>query len=226
MPALPQTLAAIVFDMDGLLIDTEILAMRSLRQVALEMAIDAPESFCHSMIGVPADRCRELVLHRFGPRFAADAFLQAAGQQMEALVEAGALRLKPGVTELLAEVEAQRLGTAVATSSARVKAARHLRRTGILGRFDAVITRDDVARGKPYPDLFLAAARALRVAPAQCLAFEDSYNGVRAARAAGMAVVMVPDLLPPTPEMRGCCAAILDDLHAARPLVSALLPAG
>jgi beta-phosphoglucomutase-like phosphatase (HAD superfamily) len=70
-----------------------------------------------------------------------------------------------------------------------------------------------VSRGKPNPDLYLHAARALGIAPARCLALEDSYNGVRAAHAAGMTVVMVPDLLPPTDEMRSLCRAIVPDLH-------------
>ncbi|MFC4170200.1 HAD family hydrolase [Teichococcus aestuarii] len=220
-----QPFSAVVFDMDGLLVDTESLAMRSLMQVAAEMNIDAPEAFCHTMIGVPADHCRMLVQERFGSGFPADHYLGAAGRHMEALIEAGALALKPGVLELLADLEALGTRKAVATSSSRAKAGRHLRRTGILGRFDAVITRDDVERGKPHPDLFLKAAQALGVPAGSCLAFEDSYNGVRAACAAGMTVVMVPDLLPPTDEMRARCAAILTNLHAARPMVSARLTA-
>lgn len=219
-----QPFAAVVFDMDGLLVDTESLAMRSLMQVATEMNIDAPETFCHTMIGVPADHCRLLVQERFGPDFPADRYLSAASRHMEALIEAGALALKPGVLELLADLEALGIGKAVATSSSRAKADHHLRCTGILPRFDAVITRDDVERGKPHPDLFLKAAQDLSVPAENCLAFEDSYNGVRAARAAGMTVVMVPDLLPPTEEMRAHCAAIITNLHAARPLVSAMMP--
>lgn len=220
-----QPFSAVVFDMDGLLVDTESLAMRSLMQVAREMNIDAPEAFCHTMIGVPADHCRTLVQERFGPGFPADRYLSAASRHMEALIGAGALALKPGVPELLADLEALGIGKAVATSSSRAKASHHLRHTGILGRFDAVITRDDVERGKPHPDLFLKAAEALGFPAQDCLAFEDSYNGVRAAHAAGMTVVMVPDLLPPTDEMRSCCAAILTTLHSARPLLPARLPA-
>jgi HAD superfamily hydrolase (TIGR01509 family) len=224
MPEMPRTFTAVVFDMDGLLVDTESLAMRSLMHVAAEMNIDAPEAFCHTMIGVPADHCRTLVQERFGPDFPVDRYLAAAGHRMEVLIEAGALVLKPGVLELLSDLESLGIKKAVATSSNRIKADRHLRRTGILARFNAIVTRDDVERGKPYPDLFLEAARALRVPVENCLAFEDSYNGIRAAYAASMAVVMVPDLLPPTDEMRARCVAILPDLHAARPLVSALVP--
>jgi beta-phosphoglucomutase-like phosphatase (HAD superfamily) len=101
----------------------------------------------------------------------------------------------------------------VATSSSRDKAVHHLSRAAIWHRFDAVLTRGDVSQGKPHPDLYLAAARALAMAPSRCLALEDSYNGVRAASAAGMPVVMVPDLLAPTDEMHRLCSAVMHDLH-------------
>ncbi|MFC7543877.1 HAD family hydrolase [Siccirubricoccus deserti] len=211
---------AVVFDMDGLLLDTESLAMRGLAQAATEMGLDAPEEFCHAMIGVPTDHCRILVAERFGPDFPADDFLAAASQQMGALIDAGSLQLKPGVPELLDHLDGVGMARAVATSSSRAKAHHHLRRTGILGRFDAVVTRDDVARGKPHPDLFLRAAQVLGRRPERCLALEDSYNGVRAAHAAGMQVIMVPDLLPPTTEVRETCLLIATDLHAVQPLIS------
>ena len=97
---------AVLFDMDGLLVDTESLAMRGLEQAAAEMGISAPESFRHAMIGVPADRCRVLVQERFGPGFPAEDYLAAASRHMDAMIEAGALRLKPGVRCLLSHLEA------------------------------------------------------------------------------------------------------------------------
>lgn len=210
---------AVLFDMDGLLMDTESLAMRGLEQAAIEMGISAPESFRYAMIGVPADRCRVLVQERFGPGFPAEDYLAAASRHMDAMIEAGALRLKPGVRCLLSHLEELEMPKAVATSSSRVKAEHHLRSTGIFGRFDAIVTRDDVARGKPHPDLFMQAAQKLGTRAEHCLALEDSYNGVRAAYAAGATVIMVPDLLPPTNEMRERCALIATDLHAVRPLI-------
>ena len=219
MPVATLRFEAVVFDMDGLLLDTESLAMRGLAQAAVAMGVDAPEEFCHAMIGVPADHCRTLVTERFGPDFPADDFLAAASRQMGVLIDAGSLQLKPGVRELLDHLDTIGLARAVATSSSRAKAAHHLRRTGIMERFDAVVTRDDVARGKPHPDLFLRAAQVLGRAPNHCLALEDSYNGIRAAHAAGMQVIMVPDLLPPTAEMRDTCLLIATDLHAVRPLI-------
>ena len=93
--------------------------------------------------------------------------------------------------------------------------------SGILPRFHAVVAAGDYARGKPNPDPFLTAADRLGVAPEACLALEDSHNGVRAAHAAGMMTVMVPDLLPVTDEMRGLCLAIAKSLHEVRGLLDA-----
>jgi HAD superfamily hydrolase (TIGR01509 family) len=218
--AVAQTLrvGGVIFDMDGLLVDTERLAMRGLANAAVDMGVDAPESFHYAMIGIPADRCRDMVQERFGPGFPAEAYLAAASRHMDRLVEAGQLRLKPGVLDLLSHLDQLGLPKAVATSSSRPKADRHLRDVGILGRFDVVVTRDDVARGKPHPDLFLRASKGLGLPPGRCLVLEDSYNGVRAASAAGSPVIMVPDLLPATEEMRMRCVMIAADLDAVRKL--------
>ena len=211
---------AVIFDMDGLLLDSERLAMRALASAAAEMGIDAPESFCHAMIGLPADHCQRLVRERFGESFSVENYLGEASSHMDRLVEAGALTLKTGVLELLCHLDELGMPKAVATSSSRAKADRHLRHVGILDRFDAIVTRDDVCRGKPHPDLFLRAAEELGMAPDSCLGLEDSYNGVRAASAAGLTVIMVPDLLAPTDEMRARCVMVAGDLLKVIPLLT------
>jgi beta-phosphoglucomutase-like phosphatase (HAD superfamily) len=92
---------------------------------------------------------------------------------------------------------------------------------GLVGRFDALITRELQTRHKPHPEPFLKAADALGVAPQDCLALEDSHNGVRAAHAAGMMTIMVPDMLDPSEEMHGLCIRIASDLHEVRELLVA-----
>ncbi len=226
-PASSPALAceAVIFDMDGLLVDTESLAMEALVAAAAEAGLDLPAGFFHLMIGLPADQCCTLMLDRLGADFPTEPFFAAAEVRKLELVRNGRLTLKPGAAELLSLLERRGTPKAVATSSGRAKARHHLEAVGIAQRFDAVVTRDDVARGKPYPDLYLAAAGALGTAPPRCLALEDSYNGVRAARAAGVPVVMVPDLLPPTDEMRELCAAIVADLRGVGPLLAGAGPA-
>jgi len=206
--------SAVVFDMDGLLLDTERLARRALQLAGEEIGLDLRDDLCALMIGVPVDGCRRLLLSHFGAAAPANALFAASSRHLHALIDEGDLQLQPGAIELLDLLDRMRLPHAVATSSSREKALHHLGRAGIAHRFDAVVTRDDVEHGKPFPDLFLRAAQLLRTAPARCLALEDSYNGVRAAWTADMPVIMVPDLLPATDEMREKCQAVLPDLHA------------
>jgi HAD superfamily hydrolase (TIGR01509 family) len=208
---------AFIFDMDGLLFNSERLALRALDEAARSLELDLPHGFSLRLIGVPADRSRELLFEQLGPCAPADRLLAEATVRLHAAIDGGRLRLQPGLTELLAWLDACEIPRAVATSSSRAKAAHHLRATAIEDRFDAIVTRDDVARGKPHPDLYLKAAAALGRRPAECLALEDSHNGVRAAHAAGVPVVMVPDVLQPDDEMRRCAVAIVDTLHGVRP---------
>jgi len=129
--------------------------------------------------------------------------------------------LKAGVVELLDQLDASGLPRAVCTSSPHQTVESHLGHHDLLRRFDAVIARGDYAQGKPHPDPFLKAAEALGVAPEHCLALEDSHNGVRAAHAAGMMTIMVPDLLHATEEITALCVRIAQDLHEVRGLIAA-----
>jgi HAD superfamily hydrolase (TIGR01509 family) len=224
MDMAPETLdrlvaSAVVFDMDGLLLNTEHLARRALRLAGEEVGLDLHDDVCALMIGVPADGCRRLLLEHYGEGAPADDLFAASSRHLLALIDGGGMQLQPGASELLALLEEGGVPHAVATSSSREKAHHHLERAGIVQRFDAIVTRDDVARGKPYPDLFLRAGQLLDTSPGDCLALEDSYNGVRAAHAAHMPVVMVPDLLVPTDEMREKAIAVLPDLHAVARLL-------
>lgn len=212
---------AVVFDMDGLLLDTESLARRALRLAGNEVGIELTDAFCALLIGVPADGCRLLLFEHHGEAAPADRLFAAATRHLRALIEGGAMQLKPGVIELLGQLDKAGLARVVATSSARDKAFHHLAHAGIAGHFGAVVTRDDVKRGKPHPDIFLRAAEVAGAEPGRCIALEDSYNGVRAAHAAGMPVIMVPDLLPPNEEMHQKCIAIAQDLHAVSRMLTA-----
>lgn len=215
---------AFVFDMDGLLLNTETLARHALMRAGQALGLAMTEAFCASLIGIAADGSRQLLLDRYGEDAPADDFFSLATQELTRQIDAGDLALQPGVQALLDGLDRCGIPRAVATSSGNAKARHHLAAAGILDRFDHVVTRDHVAAGKPEPDLFLEAARRLGKTPGRCLALEDSYNGVRAAHAAGMPVVMVPDLLTPTNEMREKCLAILDSLQQVADLF--VRPAG
>ncbi|WP_025733139.1 HAD family hydrolase [Carnimonas nigrificans] len=207
------TVNAVIFDMDGLLLDSETLAMDALVISGRELGYDMPDDFCQAMIGMPADRCREMVVETYGAEFPLEAFFEGQEKALHRLVEEGALTTKKGVEKLLDLLDQHQIPRAIATSSSRYRTDRHLEKAGLDGRFNAIISRDDVSQGKPHAEPYLTAAKALGVAPAHCLALEDSYNGIRAAHAAGIRVMMVPDLLPPTDEMRELAFNIVDNLE-------------
>jgi beta-phosphoglucomutase-like phosphatase (HAD superfamily) len=130
------------------------------------------------------------------------------------LVDAGRLELKKGAAELLDALEGSGVPKGVATSSSRAKAMHMLTKVHLADRFEVIVTRTEVPKGKPHPDLYLRAAHELGFAVDRCISMEDSYNGVRAAHAAGMRVIMVPDLLCPTGEIEELSEAVAKDLCA------------
>ncbi|HWA62189.1 MAG TPA: HAD family phosphatase, partial [Caulobacteraceae bacterium] len=217
---LPRPVSAVVFDMDGLLIDTEVVYREAIMAAAAACGVDLPLWLFHRMIGAPITQNRELLMAHYGEGFDFDGLIEAATHRFHDIF-ALEDRLKAGVVELLDHLDEAGLPRAIATSSGHDSVERHLRPNGVLDRFHAVVARGDYVNGKPAPDPFLAAARRLGVAPEACLALEDSHNGIRAAHAAGMMAVMVPDLLEPTEEMRALAVAIADSLHDVREWLAA-----
>jgi len=215
----PRPVKAVVFDMDGLLINTEVLWREGMIGAAKAMGRELSMDAFRRMIGSPAARTREILHEEFGADFDVDGFLDDASRRFHDELDLENL-LKAGVVELLDHLDARGLPRAIATSSTHESVEAHLTPSGVLARFDAVVARGDYERGKPAPDPFLNAAKALGVAPEDCLALEDSHTGVRAAHAAGMMTVMVPDLLDPTEEMREKCVHVAESLHRVRELLA------
>lgn len=208
----PRAIRAVVFDMDGLILDTETIYRDVMMEAASARGAELPDAVFLAMVGLPAESSRGIALDHFGQDFAYDPWIDHVVELAHARLANGA-PLKAGVVELLDRLDVAGIPRAVATSSSRAGAERNLRPGGLFDRFDAVVGAGDYAMGKPHPDPFLTAADRLGVAPEHCLALEDSHNGVRAAHAAGMMTVMVPDLLPATAEMRALAFAVCDSLH-------------
>jgi HAD superfamily hydrolase (TIGR01509 family) len=216
----PRPIVAVVFDMDGLLIDSEVLWRASMMAEAKALGLDLPLAAFQRMIGAPKALTEQVLREVFGADFDVEAYLTAASGRFHEDLDVESL-LKAGVIELLDQLDALGLPRAIATSSTHQAVRTHLEPPGLLSRFHAVIARGDYANGKPAPDPFLAAAAALGLPAPSCLALEDSHNGVRAAHAAGMMTVMVPDLLEPNEEMREKCVHIVESLHQVLELVLA-----
>ncbi|WP_336762650.1 HAD family phosphatase [Asaia sp. VD9] len=215
----PGPIKGILFDMDGVLLDSETLSLEAFVSAARELGHDMPLDFARQMIGLPGDACAKLVTDTYGPDIDLGRLFRTQDVHMHKLVEAGGLVMKEGVVPLLDYLDARGLPRAIATSSGRSRTETHLRHVGIYDRFDTIITRDDVSRGKPDPEPYLKAAQAIGVEPAFCLAIEDSHNGARAAHAAGIRVIVVPDLMTPNEEIIGKAHEIMDDLHQVREFI-------
>jgi len=221
LPFLPQ---AVIFDMDGLMLDSERAIIGCLAQAAEELGVAIEPEYWLQMIGKGDAACRQLLAERLGEPMAA-ALLARCHALYDAVVEAG-VPLRPGILELLDVLIERRVPRAVATSTRRPLALRKLAAADLLRRFDAVCTSSDVEHPKPAPDIYLLAASKLGVAPAQCLVLEDSPTGVRAALAAGMTPIQVPDLLAPDDEVRALGHRIVDSLVEAQRLLELRFEAG
>ena len=217
---LPHVPEAVIFDMDGLLFDTEVLYQEALGLAALEAGLELATGIFQHTVGLPWAQTRAVLVGHFGEAFAVDTFQTAWIKHFWVIAETR-LALKSGALSLLDTLGEFDVPCAIATSSSRPTVERHLAAHDLAGRFQAIVARGDYDNGKPAPDPFLKAAERLAVEPKSCLALEDSHNGVRSASAAGMMTIMVPDLLEPTEEMRRLCSLVVDDLNAVRGLVVA-----
>jgi len=211
---------AILIDMDGTLLDTEKVYLEA--SIAALNALgydDGIVELCHAMIGIPGPDNERTLRNHFGDNFPLVEVNRLFAEKTVEILQAG-MPLKPGVIALLDAIEAAGLPKAIVTSSSRSTAGEHLRLAGIDHRFDAILTRDDVTRAKPHPDLYLLAASRLQTRAQACIAIEDSNPGVAAAHAAGAITLMVPDIVPPTEQSRANAAAVLPDLDAAIALLA------
>ena len=217
---LPDPVRAVIFDMDGTLIDTEAAHRRAFVDTGHALGWPLGEELLLSMVGIHRDENQRVLAERLGPDFPLAPFYADSDALFEAAEDAG-IPLRPGADLLLDHLARAGIPMALATSTAAPFAQQRLERSGLIHYFDVIVTRSDVERPKPDPEPYLLAARRLGIDPAHCVAVEDSHAGVRSATAAGIATVMVPDLLPPTEELTLACAHVLPSLADLRDLLRA-----
>ena len=212
--------AAILFDMDGLMIDTERMAQRAWQRAGAEFGFTLPDALYLQAVGRTAKATEVLFRAGLGVDFPFEAVYARKQHYLYTAIEEEGIPTKPGLLELLDLVDQQGIAKAVATSTARMLALKKLTAANLLHRFETMVCGDEVAQGKPAPDIFLAAAAKLGVAPAHCIVLEDSSAGIQAAHAAGMRAIWVPDLIQPTATMTPLADRVLTNLYQVIDLLS------
>ena len=193
---------AAIFDMDGLLFDTEVLCCNAWRTIAGNAGYAMPEDLFLSCVGLNIRDTRTRVIREMGENFPYDEFGTEARTWMQSRMEADGPPLKPGGTTLLEFLVQSSIPTALATSTSEKSALWMIERAGFTRYFNAYAFGSEVENGKPAPDIFLLAMKRLGVSnPAECVVFEDSAAGLRAAQSAGMRSVFVPDMVEPPGEV-------------------------
>lgn len=204
---------AAIFDMDGLLLDTERVCMRIFQEACEAQNLPFYKDVYLSIIGRNAAGIEVIFRKAYGDDL--DRLHKEWRDRYNAVVKHQAIPVKEGVIELLEWLKEQGLPVAVATSTAKEVAKKKLELAGLSQYFDNLTTGCEVSHGKPDPEIYLLAASRLDIEPTKCLAFEDSNNGVRAAVAAYMVTFQIPDLVEPCEEVRGFGHAIVPSLHHA-----------
>lgn len=221
-----MTITAAVFDMDGIIFDTERLSFETFKQASEEAGWEVShEAFLASM-GLPRRNIPPRLTEILGTTFPATQVLDRSYELLESAVEQHGPPVKGGVEDILDALGERSIPAIVATSTDARTARAYLDTAGLLHRFIDVVGGDQIERGKPEPDIFLHAAKKLETAPEQVIVFEDSMNGVRAGAAAGMRVIMIPDFIEPSPEVRALAFAVVPSLHDAAARLDTLLAIG
>ena len=192
---------AVIFDMDGLMFDTESLNAIAWKAAGKLHGFEMTEELLRAHVGCSLETTKKQMQSHFGARFDFDAVRAARIAHSFRYIEENGMPLKPGLRELLTYLDKKGLKTAIGTSSGEMFVHFYLKHAVLGHEFDVIACADKVKNGKPEPDIFLAALAGLGFEADECLVLEDSYNGIIAAHRAGIRSVMIPDLLPPTPEV-------------------------
>lgn len=211
MPKLSD-FGAVIFDMDGLVLDTESTYRRAWQNAVGTMGYVFSDEFCESLSGLSAENGHAKIVTTFGANFNTVEFDALSGNYWHNWVNTHGIAVKTGFEPLLDKIKAHNIPYCLATNSSAKNARECLGYAGLSETFAVVLSRDDVEYGKPAPDIFLKAAERLQVDITNCLVLEDSYSGVKAAARAGAYVIGVPSVWPIDNQMRPYCHKIAANL--------------
>ncbi len=203
---------AVIFDMDGIIFDSERLVLDCWAKIGEKYHIAEIKEVFTECIGTNKTKTREIVLGHYGKDFDYDSFSREASALFHEYAQTNGLPVKKGVRELLQYLKENEIAIGLASSTRLAVVEEELKEAGLYDYFQVVMGGDLLKRSKPEPDIYRMTCAKMGVAPCSAYAIEDSYNGIRAAYAASMLPVMVPDMLPPTAEMREKSLVILEDL--------------
>lgn len=210
---------AVIFDMDGLLIETETVARAAFLAAAKDRGFTMKEDEFLTMVGRTAHDSEHLLKGLYGEDFDVAGFRAGVTEHFQKHVKEHGIDVKVGVIELLTFLESHDIPKALATSTRKVGADQSLKLAGLREHFSILTCGDEIKRGKPEPDIYLLAAERLGIDPSRCIAFEDSEPGIRAASSAGMRALMVPDLKEPSEEIRELAYAVVPSLKESQPII-------
>ena len=209
---------AVLFDMDGLLMDSERIGVQVSLAVSREMGYCLTEEDVLKTLGITREGLRRIYEEK-EPSFDCEAFLSRFNTRMSQLARDGKIPLKRGAKTLLDVLREKGIPCVLATSSPRKIADVYLEKAGVMAYFRDIVSGDDHLPSKPNPDMFLAAAKKAGADIRHGIVLEDSPNGLKAGRASGATVVMVPDLIPWTEALKPYTDAVLSSLEEAVPLL-------
>ncbi|NDL68888.1 HAD family phosphatase [Clostridiales bacterium F-3ap] len=210
-----KTYGLVVFDMDGLMIDSERMTFEGYRAVCGPLGYAVEEEFYTTLLGTPEKTVRRKFVEAFGEGIPIESIMDQMHAWLEERFAREGVPVKPGLVELLAMLKAKGIRTMVATSSKRARVDRILEASGLGDYFDGSICGDEVKRGKPDPEIFLKACAKMGVPPREALVLEDSEQGIQASHRAGIPCICIPDMKRPQPEFVEMTVAVLDSHTAA-----------
>lgn len=200
-----------IFDMDGILFDTERVYQETWRELADERGIDLGPTFTKTITGTSGEHMQQIIKNYYQTERAAEVIEECLRRVREKL--SVHVPIKAGVPEILEHFRKNGIKTAVASSSYMDQIEANLKTSGLVDYFTVVVSGTELEHGKPAPDIFLHAAHMLGLRPEECYVFEDSANGVRAGYAAGCVTVMIPDLIEPKEEIVSLCSKVCTDFY-------------
>jgi HAD superfamily hydrolase (TIGR01509 family) len=221
-----EILRGVIFDMDGVLINSEPMIRTCAQEAAAELGFSISDETYVTWMGLPSAQLQDAIRQSMGSKFPMEDFYAEYKKRWEEKLKSRKILANPGIQSLLKALKKESVPVAVATSTIREQAVETLRTTDLLSYFDTIVGGDNVKNGKPAPDIYRHAAEKIDVPTNQCLALEDSEIGVKSAVSAGLYVIMIPDLVTPSSTIRKLPRHVVASTVDAADLVLKLIQCG